>query len=54
MRSLLRPGALKSGKERVTSQGSARGRFQRALEIRSLMQAEAAARELPRLSLPRG
>jgi hypothetical protein len=35
----------------MTSQGSARGRFQRALAVRSLMQAEAAARELPRLSL---
>src|SRR5262245_29417918 len=35
----------------MTSQGSARDRFQRALAVRSLMQAEAAARELPRLSL---
>lgn len=35
----------------MTSQGSARGRFQRALQIRSVAQAEDAARELGRVSL---
>jgi hypothetical protein len=35
----------------VTSQGSARDRFQRALAVRSLLQAESAARELRSLSL---
>src|SRR5947209_173675 len=35
----------------VTSQGSRHGRFRKALEVRSVMQAEAAARELGQLSL---
>jgi hypothetical protein len=35
----------------VTSEGSAHGRFQRALEVRSVLAAETAARELGRLSL---
>lgn len=35
----------------MTSQGSAHGRFQRALERRNVDQAEMAARELGRLSL---
>ncbi len=36
----------------VTSQGSPHGRFQRAVERRNVLLAEAAARELGRLSLP--
>jgi hypothetical protein len=35
----------------LTSQGSRYGRFRKALAVRSVMQAEAAARELGRLSL---
>ena len=35
----------------MTSQGRPYARFQRALEVRSVPQAEAAARELPRLGL---
>ena len=38
-------------KPKVTSPGSAHGRFQRALERRNVDQAEMAARELGRLSL---
>jgi hypothetical protein len=36
----------------VTSQGSAHGRFRRAVDRRNVVQAEMAARELGRLALP--
>jgi hypothetical protein len=48
MRGLL---AVASAASRMTSQGTAHGRFQRAIHARNLLHAETAAREMGGLSL---
>jgi hypothetical protein len=48
---IVRNGRRPSGIETMTSQGTARGRFQRAIHARYVQYAEVAAREMGELSL---